>query len=175
MNIKELSLPGLKLIIPSVHPDDRGFFLESYRESLYKQMGIPDLFVQDNHSFSKMGVIRGMHFDIHQAKLVRVISGKIFDVVVDLRKDQKTFGKWEGVYLDGLRQHQLFVPAGFAHGFFAMSDAHVVYKVSHEYNPTCEKGFRYNDPAIGIKWPIEKPILSKRDENAPLLSELNIQ
>lgn len=175
MKIKDLSLQGLKLIIPNAYPDDRGFFYESYRESSYKQSGIEAHFIQDNHSYSKKDVIRGMHFDPHQAKLVRVGHGKIFDVVVDIRRNSETFGKWEGVYLDSDSHHQLYIPLGFAHGFAVMSDdAHVLYKVSSEYNPTSEQGFRYDDETVGIEWPVEHPIISERDQKCPKLSELEI-
>jgi len=171
MEIKELSLQGAKLLTPRLYQDNRGFFFESYKRTL----NLPS-FVQDNHSYSRKGVIRGMHFQVHpsnQAKLVRVAVGKIYDVIVDIRADSPTYGKWEGVYLDDAAHQQLFVPAGFAHGFQVVSDeAHVLYKVSSLFDPKAERNFRFDDPDVGIKWPVADPILSERDSTAPLLREL---
>ena len=175
MIVTELKIEGPKLIQPKLFRDERGFFLECYQQALYKKEGIDCHFVQDNHSYSKKGTIRGMHFQSSpgQAKLVSVVRGKIFDVVVDIRKDSPTFGKWEGVYLDGESHCQLYIPIGFAHGFCVVSDeAHVYYKVSSSYDPVTERGFRYDDPAVGIIWPILKPILSTKDRAAPLLREV---
>ena len=175
MKVTNLRLQGLKLIQPALFQDERGFFKESYHASRYSQLGIISSFVQDNHSFSKKNVIRGMHFQSTpgQNKLVWVTQGKIFDVAVDLRKDSPTFGHWEGVYLDDQSQEQLFVPKGFAHGFCVLSDegAHVNYKVSALYDSSTEKTFRYDDPAVGIEWPIKNPILSIRDRESPCLKE----
>lgn len=151
------------------------FFKETYKKSLYEEVGILCDFVQDNHSFSKQNTLRGMHFQQTpgQAKLVSVISGTIFDVIVDIRKDSPSFGKWEGIYLDGEKGEQLFIPIGFAHGFCVVSDsAHVVYKVSHPYDPAEEKTFRFDDPFVGVTWPTSCPILSKRDHTSPYLKEL---
>lgn len=148
--------------------DERGFFEETFRASSF-----PCSFVQDNHSFSKKGVIRGMHFQSFpgQAKLVQVIQGEIFDVVVDIRKQSPTKGQWDGVYLTA--HEQLWIPVGFAHGFCVVSnEAHVIYKVSSYYEPACEKTFRFDDPFIGIKWPESHPILSDKDLNAPLFCEV---
>ena len=174
MDIINLRMEGLKLIQPSVFRDERGFFKESFHESRYQAMG--SCFVQDNHSFSKKNVVRGMHFQSTpgQNKLVWVISGKIFDVAVDLRKNSPSFGKWEGIYLDGETQEQLFIPAGFAHGFCVVSEegAHVYYKVSTPYNEQTEKTFRYDDPKIQIEWPVKNPLVSLRDQNAPLFGEI---
>lgn len=170
MDTIDLQLPGLKLIQPRVFFDERGFFKESYRKNLYQEQGIDCEFAQDNHSFSRKGTIRGMHFQRRpgQAKLVSVIVGKIYDVVVDIRPDSPTFGKWEGVYLDDAAHHQLFVPVGFAHGFCAVSEtAHVLYKVSTPYDADEEKGFRFDDPDVGIIWPESNPIVSTRDLEAP--------
>lgn len=170
MEVKDLKLQGLKLILPRVFRDSRGFFLETYQEDNYREVGIFSPFVQDNHSFSTYGVIRGMHFQSEpgQAKLIRVAYGKIYDVVVDIRPDSPTFGQWEGVYLDDENHHQLFIPIGFAHGFCVMSkEAHVLYKVSSPYSGKTEKGFRYDDPKVGIEWPIKSPILSERDLTSP--------
>ena len=175
MEIIELSLSGLKLIKPRVHFDERGFFVESYRKEEYARAGIDVAFVQDNHSFSKKGTIRGMHFQRSpgQAKLVTVIHGEIFDVAVDIRPDSPTFGKWEGVYLKDASCEQLFIPVGFAHGFCVLSEsAHVLYKVSNVYNPEEEKGFRFNDPEVAIQWPENPPVLSLRDEKSPFFADL---
>ncbi len=158
-------LPGIKLFQLKSFSDERGFFAEVFRKEGME-------FVQDNLSFSKKGVIRGMHFQSTpgQAKLVTVITGKIYDVFVDIRPESENFGKWGAVELD--QSNQLLVPVGFAHGFAVLSEsAHVLYKVSNFYNPETEKSFRYDDPRIGIKWPIEKPILSERDRNAPGFKE----
>lgn len=177
MQATDLKLKGLKLIAPKVFADNRGFFLESFQQSLYQQVGIMENFVQDNHSYSQKGCIRGMHFQSFpgQAKLLRVAVGQIYDVAVDIRPDSPTFGQWEGVILDSTNHHQLYIPIGFAHGFCVLSDeAHVMYKVSAPYHPTYEKGFRWNDPDINIVWPVENPIVSERDQKSPLFRELNI-
>ena len=174
MEIKDLSLPGVKFIRPKIFHDDRGFFRETFREPLYREAGIDCGFVQDNHSFSKKGTIRGMHFQRTpgQAKLVTVMAGKIFDVFVDIRPNSPTFGKWDGVYLDAELGEQIFVPVGYAHGFCVVSDhAHVCYKVSHIYDPREERNFRFDDPFVGIHWPIETPLISDRDRQSPLLKE----
>ena len=158
MEIQELSLKKALLITPRLFRDTRGFFFESYKEG-------PELpsFVQDNHSYSKKGVIRGMHFQVApgaQAKLVRVAVGKIYDVIVDIRPNSPTFGKWEGVYLDDETHQQLYVPEGFAHGFQVVSDeAHVLYKVSTPYDPQTERNFRFDDPKVGIEWPLNEEIV----------------
>lgn len=175
MEVIDLKLKGLKLIKPKVFQDERGFFLETYQEEAYQQLGIPCSFVQDNHSFSQYGCIRGMHFQSlpGQAKLVRVAEGEIFDVAVDIRPDSPTFGQWESVVLDGKSHHQLFIPVGFAHGFCVMSPkVHVLYRVSHPYIPASEKGFRWDDPNVKIDWPIKNPILSERDQKAPFFEEI---
>lgn len=174
MEVQELSLSGLKLIKPRVFNDDRGFFLESYKSSLYAAAGIEHPFVQDNHSFSKKGTLRGLHFQRRpgQAKLVTVIQGKIFDVAVDIRPESPTFGKWEGVYLDGTSCEQLYIPVGFAHGFCVVSEtANVLYKVSSVYDPAEEMGFRFDDPEVGVVWPESSPLLSLRDQQSPLFAE----
>ncbi|MCB1116429.1 MAG: dTDP-4-dehydrorhamnose 3,5-epimerase [Chlamydiia bacterium] len=175
MKIEDLSLQGVKLISPQVFRDGRGYFLESHQAVKYRALGIDDEFVQDNHSCSGKGVIRGMHFQSKpgQAKLVRVASGQIYDVVVDIRPNSPTFGKWVGTVLDGENHHQLYIPVGFAHGFCVLSDeAHVLYKTSSVYNHETEKGFRFDDPEIGIKWPVKDPIVSERDQQCPYFYEL---
>src|SRR5215208_6801742 len=141
MEVIDLSLPGLKLIKPRLFADSRGFFLESYREQRYQQAGIDCRFVQDNHSRSVKGTLRGLHYQSQpgQAKLIRVVGGRIFDVAVDISPDSPTFGKWEGSYLDGSEHHQLFIPIGFAHGFCVVSEtADVLYKTSNKYDAATE-------------------------------------
>ena len=175
MEVQELKLKGVKLISPKVFSDNRGFFFESHQSDRYENAGIDCVFVQDNHSFSKEGTIRGMHFQSEpgQAKLVRVAMGKIFDVVVDIRPHSPTFGKWEGVLLDGMNHQQLFIPVGFAHGFCVLSkEAHVLYKTSSPCSAETEKGFRFDDPDIGIDWPFKTPTLSDRDQKTPFFREL---
>lgn len=176
MEIVDLSLPGLKLIRLQAFEDERGYFKECYQNERYEIQKIPIEFVQDNLSHSKYGVIRGMHYQLSppQAKLVTPLTGKIFDVAVDIRPDSPFFGKWEGVYLDAAKHEQLFIPAGFAHGFCVVSieGAHVHYKVSHVYAPQAEKTFRYDDPQVGIQWPVAHPILSKRDLTCPCFEEV---
>ncbi len=176
VEIIHLSLPGLKLVRLSILEDPRGSFRESYQKNRYTGHGIACDFLQDNLSFSKKDVIRGMHFqsDPGQAKLVSVVQGKIFDVAVDIRLGSPTFGKWEGVYLDASQGEQLFIPVGFAHGFCVVSEtgAHVLYKVSTIYNPETEKSFRFDDPQVKIEWPTLNPLISQRDQNAPLLQEI---
>lgn len=175
MEFLDLSLEGLKLIKPKLFKDHRGFFLETFQQSIYQKCGIHCPFEQDNHSFSRKDCIRGMHYQSFpgQAKLIRVAVGKIFDVAVDIRPHSPTYGQWEGVILDDQLHHQLFIPNGFAHGFCVLSsEAHVLYKVSNPYRPETEKGFRWDDPKINIKWPIENPIISERDQQAPFLHEL---
>jgi dTDP-4-dehydrorhamnose 3,5-epimerase len=175
MKVVELPLQGLKLLSPRVFHDERGFFLESYRQPIYQESGIECAFVQDNHSFSKKGTIRGMHFqgEPGQAKLISVGMGEIYDVAVDIRPDSPTFGKWFGVVLNSNEHKQLFIPVGFAHGFCVLSEeAHVFYKVSSIFDEKQEKGFRFDDPDIGIQWPVKEPIVSERDQKSPLFKEV---
>jgi len=177
MEIIDYSLEGLKLIIPKVFKDERGYFFESYRSSLYQKAGIDVSFVQDNCAYSKKRCLRGMHYQTEpgQDKLVWVSRGMIFDVAVDIRPESETFGKWKSVVLDDSKKMQLFIPKGFAHGYLVLSDDAVVhYKVSSVYQRTSEKGFRYDDPEVGIDWPCHDPILSERDQNAPNLEELSL-
>lgn len=167
-------LSGPVLFKPVVRGDDRGFFLETYRRSLLAEHGIFDEFVQDNHSRSRGGVVRGMHFQPGMAKLVRCARGAMYDVVVDLRRGSPTFGRWEGFMLDDSAHHQLYCPDGFAHGFCVLSDvADVVYKTSAYYDPELEGGFAYNDPAVGIGWPEGVALsASARDSSAPPLAAI---
>src|SRR5918996_883848 len=149
-------LEGPVLLEPTVHRDERGLFSETYRRSRLSELGVADEFVQDNHSRSARGVLRGMHFQPGQAKLVRCARGAILDVVVDIRPGSPSFGRWESVRLDDEDHHQLYVPDGFAHGFCVLAEvADVVYKVSTYYDPAAELGFRFDDPEVGIEWPRE--------------------
>lgn len=172
-------LPGLVIIEPSVHPDERGFFCETYRREWHAEVGIPEgqQFVQDNHSRSTRGVLRGMHFHIGDGvgKLVRCARGRILDVAVDLRKGSPTYGQWEGVELDEESMRELYVPIGFAHGFCVLSDvADVLYKQSAYYDPSVERGIAWNDPDVAIEWPLpaDELIVSERDASAPRLREV---
>lgn len=168
-------IEGLLLIEPDVHGDERGFFLETFSDGLWAALGVETAFVQHNHSRSRQGTLRGLHFqtDPGQAKLVRCARGEIFDVAVDLRRDSPTFREWRGFRLDDRDHRQLFVPAGFAHGFCVVSDeADVTYLVSSHFNPATEAGIRWDDPAIGVEWPVTDPLLSDRDREAPLLAEI---
>ncbi len=159
------------LITPRLFPDERGFFLEFYKKSEFVANGITVDFVQDNHSKSTRGVLRGMHYQLPpfaQGKLVRVLQGSIYDVVIDIRAESPAFGKWEGHYLDDQNRNMLYVPGGFAHGFLVMSEtAEVEYKVTAEYSKEHERGIIWNDPQVGIDWPITNPILSDKDIKLP--------
>jgi dTDP-4-dehydrorhamnose 3,5-epimerase len=172
----ETRLDGPILIEPVVHGDARGFFQETYRKAVFAELGVHDEFVQDNHSRSRLGVLRGMHFQPGQSKLVRCARGSIVDVTVDIRPGSNSFGQWEAFPLDDEAHHQLYVPDGFAHGFCVTSElADVVYKVSTYYDPDAESGFRYDDPEVGIEWPSGIDLqVSDRDRGAPLLSELGL-
>lgn len=175
MQVVDLRLQGLKQIIPRVFQDARGFFFESYRRAAYFEQGIQTVFVQDNSSFSRKGTIRGLHFQScpGQAKLVSCVSGKIWDVAVDIRKGSATFGQWEAVELDDALHSQLFIPEGFAHGFCVLSDtAQVHYKVSTVYDPKTECSIRWNDPDLAIYWPVDSPVLSERDSASPFFKEV---
>ncbi len=169
-------LQGPVLLAPRVHPDERGFFVESFRANVWAEHAVDETFVQDNHSRSSRGVLRGMHFSIGagQAKLVRCARGAILDVVVDLRRASATYGHWESVELDDAEHHQLFVPVGFAHGFCVLSEiADVTYKCSTYYDGAIERGFAYDDPEVGIAWPQDMPLfVSERDIDAPSLREI---
>ena len=178
MRINKTPLEGFLIIEPDYFQDQRGFFLETYQEHRYVNVGINDKFVQDNHSHSKKGVLRGLHFQINrpQAQLVTVIQGHVFDVGVDLRPNSKTFGKWHGVELSSGKKNQVYLAPGFAHGFCVLSDTvDLHYKVSLKYDASDEGGLLWNDPDLAIKWPIEDPIITTRDNSYPRLSELNLQ
>lgn len=174
--MKELTtrMAGLRLFELQAFEDGRGFFLESYRNAWSRELGLPD-FVQENHSRSRRGVLRGMHFQlaVGQAKLVRTVRGEIFDVAIDLRHSSPTFGAWEGFRLDDHRHHVLYLPIGFAHGFCVTSDyADVTYKVSSPYDASSERTLAWDDPRIGILWPTDEPQLSSRDAVGQSLDEL---
>ncbi|WP_407668066.1 dTDP-4-dehydrorhamnose 3,5-epimerase [Paenibacillus tyrfis] len=169
----------VKLIEPRVFEDSRGFFMESFNEQIFEKCGIKYGFIQDNHSLScDAGVLRGLHYQLEpkaQTKLVRVISGAIFDVVVDIRKSSPTFGEWYGVVLSESNKRQLLVPKGFAHGFCTLiSNTQVIYKVDEYYSPEYDRGIMWNDPKIGIEWPVSNPQLSVKDEKHPLLQDAEI-
>ena len=172
------AIPDVMLIIPRTFGDERGFFLETYRQDVFEAACGSVNFVQDNHSGSRQGTLRGLHYQLHQAqgKLVRAVAGEIFDVAVDIRQGSPTFGQWVGARLSAENKHQLWVPAGFAHGFYVLSAwAEVFYKASAYYAPEWERGIRWDDPAIGIAWPLAEggtPLLSEKDQHAPLLAEV---
>jgi dTDP-4-dehydrorhamnose 3,5-epimerase len=167
-------LNGPVLVAPAVHGDERGFFVETFRESELEELGMEARFVQDNHSRSRQGIVRGMHFQPGQAKLVRCARGAILDVLVDIRIGSPQFGEWEAFTLDDVTHRQIYVPEGFAHGFCVLSElADVVYKVSTYYDPSAESGFAFNDSGVGIEWPDAGELLaSARDREAPSLAEL---
>ncbi len=173
----ETKLDGVVLLEPQLHGDSRGFLVETFREDSWAEAGIEGPFVQHNHSRSTRNTLRGIHFQTSpgQAKLVRCVRGRIFDVAVDLRRDSETFGRWEGFVLDDELHRQLLVPVGFGHGFCVLSElADVSYLLSSIYEPETESGIAWDDPDVGIEWPLprgEEPLLSERDRSAPSLSE----
>jgi dTDP-4-dehydrorhamnose 3,5-epimerase len=175
MKFIETSLPDVLLIEPDVFADDRGSFMETFHQRKYAEGGIDRTFVQDNHSHSKGGTIRGLHYQLHhpQGKLVYVITGEIFDVAVDIRRGSPHFGKWVGSLLSRTNKRQIFIPEGFAHGFCVMSEtADVLYKCSDLYAPDDDHGLFWADPTIGIDWPIKTPILSKKDSQNPKVADI---
>nr|QEQ70858.1 dTDP-4-dehydrorhamnose 3,5-epimerase [Vibrio parahaemolyticus] len=169
MKVIETKIPDVKIIEPTVFGDERGFFMETWNQKKFEELvtGEPTQFVQDNHSKSKKGILRGLHYQTEntQGKLVRVISGEVFDVAVDIRKDSPTFGMWIGEYLSAENKRQLWIPEGFAHGFYVTSDeAEFVYKCTDYYNPSTEHSIKWDDSEIGIEWPIlGPPLLSDKD------------
>ncbi len=170
-NFKRLEIPDVILIEPKVFGDERGFFMETYKASDFKKNGIEYDFVQDNHSKSQRGVLRGLHYQLKpmdQGKLVRCVRGRIWDVAVDIRKGSPWFGKWVAVELSEENKLMLWVPPGFAHGFVALEDGtEVMYKVTNEYAPELDRGIIWNDPDLAIDWPIENPVLSEKDKKLP--------
>ena len=178
IKVETCEIEGLKVITPTVYGDDRGYFMETYNQRDYQEAGVDMEFVQDNQSKSARGVLRGLHFQLNypQDKLVRVISGEVFDVAVDLRKDSKTYGKWYGLILSAENKKQFLVPKGFAHGFVVLSDsAEFSYKCSDFYQPADEGGLMWNDPEIDIEWPIPEElelIISEKDQKWGSIKEL---
>ena len=172
---KRCSIPDIILIEPEVFADDRGYFFEAYKASLYKQSGIDKQFAQVNQSRSQKGVLRGLHYQLNpsaQGKLIQVIEGEIFDVAVDIRKGSPNHGKWEGGILNSKNKKSLYIPEGFAHGFCVLSDvAEIVYYCTQEYAPEYDRGVIWNDPELAIEWPVKDLILSKKDAKLPLLKE----
>jgi dTDP-4-dehydrorhamnose 3,5-epimerase len=175
-SFQPLKIPEVILVEAKAFPDDRGFFMETYKQSDFAQNGIPWNFVQDNYSrSSQRGVLRGLHYQMDpkaQGKLVLPIHGEIFDVAVDIRKGSRTYGEWVGVELSEENHRMLYIPAGFAHGFIVLSsEADVTYRVTAEYAPEVDRGILWNDPELGITWPIDNPLLSPKDEAQPLLKD----
>ncbi|TAK79437.1 MAG: dTDP-4-dehydrorhamnose 3,5-epimerase [Gammaproteobacteria bacterium] len=172
-----LAIPEVILVEPTLFGDSRGFFAETYKANEFKANGIMPDFVQDNHSKSKAGVLRGLHFQNNpkaQGKLVRVVSGSVFDVAVDIRKGSPTFGKWVSAVLSADNHHMLWVPPGFAHGVLVLEDnTHLLYKVTEFYSPEHDRSVRWDDPAIGIQWPMSQPELSEKDLKAPFLHHVD--
>lgn len=177
MNVINTVFADVKIIEPKVFGDERGFFLETFRDSWFREHIADVTFVQDNHSKSARGILRGLHYQLvrPQGKLVRVTAGEVYDVVVDMRSNSPTFGQWEGVWLSAENKRQLWVPAGFAHGFYVTSEsAEFVYKCTDYYQPAQERSLLWNDPALSIRWPLgegETPLLSAKDEAGKLFSE----
>lgn len=173
MEFLDTALPGVKIVEPKVHGDHRGFFMETWRREVFEAAGLPGEFVQDNHSKSAQGILRGLHYQVQepQGKLVRVVAGSIFDVAVDLRRSSPHFGKWVGVELSADNKRALWVPVGFAHGFLVLSpEAEVCYKCTTYYRPEHDRSLAWNDPDIGIAWPTTGDvILSDKDRKAPSL------
>ena len=173
---QKLDIPDLLLIEPKIFKDGRGFFMETYKSTDFAQLGMDQLFKQDNFSHSTKGTLRGLHYQVpphEQGKLIMVTHGEVFDVAVDIRKNSQTFGKWAGVRLSADNPRIFYIPPGFAHGFCVLSDeADFTYKVTSEYDRDCERGIIWNDPVIGIDWPIEDPLLSQRDRQLPVLEDV---
>jgi dTDP-4-dehydrorhamnose 3,5-epimerase len=180
MTIEPTALPEVLLIKPRVFRDDRGYFFESWQERQFAEAGIPQRFVQDNHSHSVRHTLRGLHYQLRQpqGKLVRAARGAVFDVAVDIRRNSPRFGRWASVLLDDRDHHMLWVPAGFAHGYLALSEeVDVLYKCTDFYAPAHERGLRWNDPAIGIEWPVpagQSPLLSAKDAIASMLGDAEL-
>jgi dTDP-4-dehydrorhamnose 3,5-epimerase len=180
MLFKPTTISDVILILPEVFGDERGFFMEVFQSKKFSEAGIPAPFVQDNHSRSRQGVLRGLHYQIKQAqgKLVRTVAGEVFDVAVDIRKSSPTFGKWIGTHLSADNKYQLWVPPGFAHGFYVISDwAELLYKTTDYYTPEYERTLLWNDPDIGIQWPLlneQSPVLSPKDVNGKALTAADI-
>ena len=178
MNVIETKIPGLIIIEPQVFGDERGYFLETYNEARYREAGIKETFVQDNISFSRKGILRGLHYQkpMEQGKLVQVLQGEVYDVAVDVRFNSPTFGQWESIRLDSESKKQFYVPPGFAHGFVVTSEqALFSYKCTDLYNPDGEVSIAWDDPDLNIPWPVEAPELSGKDQKGRLLKDLTEQ
>ncbi len=178
MNLIETALPGVLLLEPRVFGDARGFFLESWNRQAFSELGLDLDFVQDNHSHSTRGVLRGLHYQLNepQGRLVRVVSGAVFDVAVDLRRSSSHFGQWVGHELSAENQRMLWIPPGFGHGFLVLSDtADFLYKTTAYYAPEWDRGIRWDDPQIGVQWPLAgDPVLSAKDQIQPLLKDAEV-
>ncbi len=180
MNVEPTAIPDVLLLIPRVFEDERGFFMETYQAEKFAALGVRASFVQDNHSRSKQGVLRGLHYQIRQpqGKLIRAVLGEIFDVAVDIRRASPTFGKWVGARLSAENKQQLWIPAGFAHGYYVMSEwAEIVYKATDYYAPQWERAILWNDPQIAVEWPVwpDVPLLlSSKDRDGVLLSQAEV-
>lgn len=175
MKVIETALPGVLLLEPKVFGDERGFFMESYNKRVMAEAGINQEFVQDNHSRSQKGVLRGLHYQIvqPQGKLVRVVAGEVYDVAVDMRRNSPNFGRWEGMRISAENKRMAWIPPGFAHGFYVISEfAEFLYKTTDYYAPECERTVFWNDPALAIDWPLDgEPILSEKDRHGKLLNQ----
>ncbi|WP_234735177.1 dTDP-4-dehydrorhamnose 3,5-epimerase [Tellurirhabdus bombi] len=175
MQVRKTSIEGLVELFPRIFEDERGAFFESYNQQVFEQLGLPTNFVQDNQSFSTKGVLRGLHFQnepFAQGKLVRVISGKVMDIAVDIREDSPTFGKYETFILDPKQNNMVYIPTGFAHGFVALEDSIFSYKCTNVYNKGAESGIIWNDPDLNIDWNIDNPIVSAKDQELASLRQL---
>jgi dTDP-4-dehydrorhamnose 3,5-epimerase len=174
-SFRPLEIAAVVLVEPKVFPDERGFFFESFKASDFEEAGLPTRFIQDNFSYSKKDVIRGLHYQKQpkaQGKLVAVLRGSIWDVAVDIRRDSATFLKWVAMELNDKNHAMLYIPPGFAHGFLALSeDVHLLYKCANEYDPQADAGIRWNDPDIAINWPVKIPIVSKKDSMLPFIQQ----
>ncbi|MBT4642789.1 MAG: dTDP-4-dehydrorhamnose 3,5-epimerase [Deltaproteobacteria bacterium] len=174
MQIEETDIPGVLVVTPKVFGDERGFFLETYNKEVFQQAGIAPEFVQDNHSKSTQGVVRGLHYQkkFPQGKLIWVIQGEVLDVIVDIRRGSPTFAKWISILISAENKKQVWIPGGLAHGFSVLSEtAEFCYKVTDYYHPEDEGGIRWNDPQLKIDWQVQNPLLSEKDRQLPLLDE----
>jgi len=175
-HIEDSKIPGIKIITPQVHKDNRGYFLESFNAKDFKNLGLPTKFLQDNQSYSSNGTLRGLHYQLKykQAKLVRVIQGDVFDVAVDIRQGSPTFGKYEGFHLSDKNSKIMYIPEGFAHGYVVSSETAIFqYKCTEIYHPEDEYGLLWSDKDLNIQWPVKNPILSEKDKTLPTLQNVN--
>jgi dTDP-4-dehydrorhamnose 3,5-epimerase len=180
MQTQKTAIPDVLLIVPDVYEDERGFFMETYQSQKFRELGIREEFVQDNHSHSQQGVLRGLHYQVHhpQGKLIRVVAGEVFDVVVDIRKSSRTFGKWFGKNLSAENKMQMWVPPGFAHGYYVLSEwADFIYKTTDFYYPKCERVILWNDEEISINWPLlegKPPLVSAKDNQGKSITKAEL-